>query len=191
MKGKMDKEKLEKEIIEFLNENSSRKGTLDVGCGLAHGSACALATCRNNKPRNTPVDFFSEGLVLWIGAEPGEKVVNIKENPSVSVTVYKSVGDHSATNKSMQYFGNAALITKKNNEKLYLEKFREFGMYDSMGKMVDDRIKRGELPESERETFFEKVLNAFSLIRIEPEKIIYLYLEPEKSAVKYTWTKKE
>lgn len=191
MKAKMEKDKLEKEIIDFLNENSSRKGTLDVGCGLAHGSACALATCRDNMPRSTPVDFFSEGLTLWIGAEPGGKIVNIKENPNVSVTIFKTMGDHSKINKSIQYSGKASLVTKKENEELYMKKFNEFGMYDSMGKMVRERIERGELPAEEKDTFFEKILNAFSLIKIEPEKIIYLYIEPNKAAMKYTWTNQD
>lgn len=65
---------LEDEIIEFLNEMSSKSGgrRTKPGCNLIHGKACALATCVDNKPRVTPVDFFNEGMTIWIAGEPGK-----------------------------------------------------------------------------------------------------------------------
>ena len=60
------REELEKEIIQFLDEGSTKMGDVNAKCALKHGIACVLATSRNNIPRATPVDFFNEGLSIWI-----------------------------------------------------------------------------------------------------------------------------
>ena len=73
-KTTMTGKELEEEIVEFLNKMSSRSGgkRTQPGCNLNHGKACALGTCVDNQPRVTPVDFFNEGMTIWIAGEPGK-----------------------------------------------------------------------------------------------------------------------
>ncbi len=107
------KEEIEKEILRYLDENSTHKGDESLpGCGLRHGIACALGTCRDNIPRVTPLDFFNDGLNIWILGDPGGKLVNIRANPNVSVGIYTCM-DHSVENRSIQLWGKASLITKR------------------------------------------------------------------------------
>ncbi|HTY90126.1 MAG TPA: pyridoxamine 5'-phosphate oxidase family protein [Methanocella sp.] len=49
---------------------------------------CVLATCSNNVPRASAVEFFPDGTTLYILTEGGEKVANITSNPRVSVAVH-------------------------------------------------------------------------------------------------------
>jgi len=96
------KEEIEKEILSFLDLNSTHKGDgTQPGCGLQHGLACALGTCRDNLPRVTSVDFFNDGLNIWILGDPGGKIVNIRANPNVAVGIYTRM-DHSVENRSIQ-----------------------------------------------------------------------------------------
>ena len=59
----MTGKELEKEIVEFLDRMCTQPGgkRTKPGCNLKHGKACALATCIDNEPRVTPVDFFTRG----------------------------------------------------------------------------------------------------------------------------------
>jgi len=52
---------------------------------------CTLVTSRNDIPRGTPLEFFSDGLTLYISPDPGTKVENIKVNPNVAVSIYNNV----------------------------------------------------------------------------------------------------
>ena len=68
------REQLERQMREFLDEASSKPGNITMpGCPLNHGLACVLATVHDNIPRATPVDFFSDGLTIWIAGEPGSE----------------------------------------------------------------------------------------------------------------------
>ena len=185
---KKTREELEKEIIQFLDEGSTKKGDVNAKCALKHGIASVLATSRNNIPRATPVDFFNEGLIIWIGAEPGAKIVNIKENPNVSIGIFRPV-DHSIVNRSIQFFGKASIINMENNFDEYLNRMKKWGMYDTIANMVNDMIEKGTVPAEKKEESIKKYLKAFCLLRVEPEKIVYLYIHPETGREKYTWTK--
>lgn len=71
-----------------------------------------MGTGVDDVPRVTPVDFFSEGLTVWIAGDPGGKIANIMRNPKVSVGIYEPV-DHSREQESLQIFGMAELINMK------------------------------------------------------------------------------
>jgi general stress protein 26 len=47
---------------------------------------CSLATSRDEVPRATPLEFFSDGLVIYIGPDPGTKTKNLAANPRVSIS---------------------------------------------------------------------------------------------------------
>ncbi|MBW1856504.1 MAG: pyridoxamine 5'-phosphate oxidase family protein [Deltaproteobacteria bacterium] len=88
---KKSKTTARKKIIDFLNSSSSQVDPKPGkhSCGLIHKNALVLATCANNKPRATTLEFFNEGLTVYILGEPGGKIANIKRNPAVSAVVYE------------------------------------------------------------------------------------------------------
>ena len=184
-----DRQTIEREIIGFLNEMSSKKGTPGVGCGTKHGSALVLATCKDNFPRATPLDFFNEGLTLYIFGEPGGKIGNLRSNPNVSAAIYQSPMDHSYEQKSLQIWGKAVLLNRKNNEKEFMEKAEKWGIRDLAKALLSPQVRSGEIPGDKLNEAAEKVLDTLSLIKIEPEKMILRVYQTDFSMPKYTWTK--
>jgi len=182
------KEAIEREIIEFLDENSTKKGDGSLpGCGLKHGIACALGTSNNNIPRVTPVDFFNDGLTLWILGDPGGKLGNIRSNPNVAVGIYTRM-DHSKENRSIQLWGKASLVTKRHQEELFMKMVEKFGILDAIKKAV----RTGMVNSNSNEDFeaaVDKMLNNETLIKVEPEKIAFLIIRPQEKPEKLIWEK--
>ena len=90
---KKSKAVIRKKIIDFLNVTS---GQVDPrpgkhSCGLRHRNALVLATCAKNKPRATVLEFFNEGMTLYIFGEPGGKVANLKRNPQVGIRWFRGM----------------------------------------------------------------------------------------------------
>jgi len=188
-KREISAEALEKEIIEFLTERATKSGGKrnGPGCNLNHGYACVLATSHENIPRATPVDFFCDGtMTLWINGEPGGKIANIMRNPKVAVGFYEKV-NHAIEQKSMQLWGNAELINKKNNGDIVDEKFIEFGLDEAMAGMLDKMILNNVLPESAREKTMEMIKKKINLIKIIPEKIVLLQMNPDGPPARKIW----
>ena len=102
-KKRLSEEELRKTIVSFLAENC----------------ICTLATCSNNVPRSTPVRYRSKDLTIYILAEGGMKIKNMRENPLVSVSIY---GDYSGFQsvKGLQMWGKAEIINPEDGES-YLE----------------------------------------------------------------------
>ena len=147
-----------------------------------------LATVKNNVPRSTPVDFFNDGLTIWIAGEPGLKISNIRSNNRVSVGVYHPM-DHSKLNRSLQIQGKATLINLKNHRRKFLTRVKKLGLYASVEKIVGDSIKGCDITKEGKHELVEKMLMRFNLIRIDPEEIVYLYIHPTKGAEKNIWKK--
>ena len=79
-KNTMAPEELERELLAFIDEASSHPGTVDgPGCPLKHGLACVLCTVHNGEPRATPIDFFADGMTLWLRRGTGP------ENPQYTL----------------------------------------------------------------------------------------------------------
>jgi len=55
---------------------------------LTRVAMCTLSTTSGDVPRGTPLEFFSDGLTLYMTPDPGTKVKNLKANPNLSVSVY-------------------------------------------------------------------------------------------------------
>ncbi len=72
MEKELDRDELERLITEFLKSQPT----------------CVIATCSDNIPRASPVEFFPIGLTLYIFTEGGKKLENIRKNPCVSVAVH-------------------------------------------------------------------------------------------------------
>lgn len=52
---------------------------------------CTLVTSKGDMPRGTPLEYFSDGLALYIAPDPGTKTKNLKVNPNISVSIYDNV----------------------------------------------------------------------------------------------------
>ncbi|MGW8272576.1 MAG: pyridoxamine 5'-phosphate oxidase family protein [Thermodesulfovibrionales bacterium] len=57
-----------------------------IGFLMSH-STCVLATCGESGPRASTVEYFPQGLTLFILTEGGRKIANIRQNPEISLAV--------------------------------------------------------------------------------------------------------
>ena len=80
---------------------------------LKSQNMCVLATCRDNEPRATPVEYYSKGTTLYMVAEEGQKLKNIESNPNVSVGIFAPYTGW-FTAKGVQITGKAKIITRQN-----------------------------------------------------------------------------
>jgi hypothetical protein len=188
-KNTMSREELEKEILAFLDDASSKGGTTDKpGCPLKHGLASVLCTVHDGVPRATPIDFFIDGMTLWLAGEPGLKIRNIRSNSQVAVGIYHPM-DHSVLNRSLQINGTATLIPYAGHQQEFIERLKIMGVYAAASKIM------GEMFEAQGKglgNFGEEIINAlrrFNLIKIEPYEITYLRIHPTEGTVKNIWKK--
>jgi nitroimidazol reductase NimA-like FMN-containing flavoprotein (pyridoxamine 5'-phosphate oxidase superfamily) len=149
-----------------------------------------LATVKDNVPRTTPVDFFSDGLTIWIAGEPGFKIRNIRSNPRVAVGVYHPM-DHSKLNRSLQVQGKAKLINLRYHRKEFMMRVKKFGILSTLEKIAGERVQAGDLSSAGRKEWVGKTLNRFNLIRIDPDEITFLYIHPTRGMEKGVWEKSE
>ncbi len=61
-----------------------------IAAFLSQGNVCVLATCLNGVPRATPIEYYSDGLTIFLAASRATKVPNIEGNPRVSVAIYNT-----------------------------------------------------------------------------------------------------
>jgi len=185
----LSKGAVRKKIVNFLNAASckadSRPGK--QSCGLIHKNALVLATSANNIPRATVLEFFSEGLTLYIFGEPGGKIANIKRNPRVSAVIYEQPLDHSKLQKSLQIFGTAALINIRNNPKLFHSKAKKCNIAYVMKKLLYPLTKGQKLTSEQLEKVYKKGLESLNIIKITPNHIILKEYHPDFSSKKYDW----
>ena len=180
---------LEKELIDFLMKRATHGGGTHSkpGCNLRHGKACVLATCHDNEPRATPVDFFCDStLALWINAEPGGKIANIMRNDRVAVGIYEPV-DHSIEQQSMQVWGTAELVNLKNGPDLFMAKMRLFGLDEAMAGIIEEMARKGIMPAGAIAETTEKIQKMINLIKIKPARIALLCMKPGGLPVKKIW----
>lgn len=178
-----------KKIIDFLNASScqidSRPGK--QSCGMIHKNALVLATSAKDTPRATVLEFFNEGLTLYIFGEPGGKIANIKRNPRVSAVIYEQPLDHSKLQTSLQIFGTAALINVRNNPKLFRAKAKKCNIAYVMEKLLSPMTKGQNLTGEELDKFYKKGFESLNIIKITPDHIILKEYCPDFSSKKYDW----
>lgn len=127
-------EELKALISDFLKEHKS-------------GS---LATCMNNIPRSSPVQFFvGDNMNIYILSAGGEKFKAIKENPNVCLLVNTDYIDFRQI-KGVQIFGTAT--TSLMDPHLYQE--------------AKDEYQKSYILEHEKDNL--------KVIKIVPEEIVYL-----------------
>jgi len=183
---------IKKEIIHFLNSTSCQVDPKPGrhSCGLVHKNSLILATCVNNKPRATVLEFFNEGLTIYILGEPGGKIANIRRNPNVSAVVYEQPLDHSKFQKHLQIFGKAELINIRNNPRLFRSKMRKWNIYNVGRKIMAPMIKEKNLGEKETDKKVKKGIGSLNIIKISPQHIILKEYYPDFSLKKYEWRKR-
>jgi len=89
---------------------------------------CTIATASSDgQPRATPLECFAEGMKLYIFADPGTKVENIKVNPKVSIALCNQIkpswrGDNWKGQKAVQITGVATILGPDNPESIHARK---------------------------------------------------------------------
>ena len=179
------KEEIEKEILRFLDENSSKASK--------PGSACALGTCQDNIPRVTPIDFYNDGLTLWMTGDPGGKLESIRANPNVSVGIFSRI-ESSKENRSVMLKGKASLVTYREQKELYMEVITKFGILDSLKQAIrSGLIEKQPLLEVALGGGFEAKLDTLlhrqTVIKVEPEIISLLIIPPGGIVERLVWEK--
>jgi nitroimidazol reductase NimA-like FMN-containing flavoprotein (pyridoxamine 5'-phosphate oxidase superfamily) len=183
------RQQLQKEIIAFLNAASTAMGSSPKpGCPLRHGLASVLATVHESIPRATPVDFFNDGLTIWIAGEPGLKIRNIRSNPAVAMGIYHPM-DHSKHNRSLQILGTARLINYTSQRAAFMRRLKKMGLYAALQKILTERLRVQNLPLKNLDAAIVDAARRFNLIRIDPEEITFLSIHPTRGTEKDVWKK--
>lgn len=144
---------------------------------LQRCNVCVLATCRDDEPRATPIEYYADGLTIFVAASRGTKVPNIEDNPRVSVAIYSTpftdwTDWHEVT--GVQVTGRAELLRYDERPKEYTAALQ---VYD----WRKYRRAMGMPDEEPRRT---------TIIRIRPERIEFrdLSLMREGYGVLQTWS---
>lgn len=141
---------------------------------LSSNNVLHLATCKDNTPRSTPLEYHSEGMDVYVISEGGGKFANLKENNKISysiASVYKPLEDFFGA-RGLQVWGTAEVCTRESNPALFEE-----GLKVIQPEKVLKQLGVTELP---------KTFN-YKLIKIVPEKASYQHL---RAGYRYvTWYK--
>ena len=71
---------------------------------------CAVATCADDRPLNSAVEYVNDGLTLYFVSFPDtQKVRNITANPEVAIAV-SDTGLRPEEIRGLQYFGKARCL---------------------------------------------------------------------------------
>ena len=164
----MEKSKAEIEqiILDFLQEHGEDHFT------------CALATCWENQPRNTPVDARNDGLTMYFVADPGGKLENIRRNPNVCLAVFIPVGKGYMKNaRGLQMWGRAHIIKRDEDPEEFEKGFNTIRL-DEISMVSYNR------------PFPEEAKPMITMVKVTPHRIAYFHSSGEKP-VKYVWEAEE
>ncbi len=146
-----------------------------VAAYLSSHNVLSLATCRDNSPRCTTLEYFNNGLTVYLFSEGGGKIANILGNPRVSFTVhgpYDSGKDYFGAS-GVQVWGTATLFKRRDNPE----------------KATDIQAFYRHTESLKQQGLYEAVSGInFNVITIEPEKIVYLDLR--RGFRSFIWKKK-
>lgn len=187
--GKLSNAAVRKKILAVL-EKTSAKPDPQVGkhrCGMVHRNALVLATSYKDQPRATALEFFAEGLTLYIFGGPGGKIANIRCNPRVSAFIYEQPMNHRKVQPSLQIFGTASLITARDNPRFFQARLRKWNLDTVMRNLLSPPVCQQKLAGDAAEAYFKKMTEACSFIKIVPDKIILKEYYPDFSMKEYVW----
>jgi hypothetical protein len=128
---------------------------------LESTNMCLLATCSDNIPSATPIEYHSEGLSIYFVGEPGTKLKNIANNPCVSVGVFLPyTGWDSA--KRAQITGLAKILSGDNSDE-----FKQ-------------GLKAYRWEKAAKELGITEFPKTVELIKLEPKKIEFVDMSLKK-----------
>ena len=191
MEKRKTKSRIRKDIIQLLDQTCGLSDTKSgkYRCGTIHRNCLVLATSYDDKPRATPLEFFNEGLTLYVFGEGGGKIANMKRNKNVCAAIYQQPLKHNVLQKSVQIFGKAELINVHNNPRLFKAKAKKWNMYVVAENLGKPMLQNKGLSEKEKKGIIEKILASLNLIKITPDHIIVREYHPDFSMPKYEWRK--
>jgi len=142
-------------LIESISEEDFLAHVIDF---LNKHNVLHLATCKNNEPRCTPIEYFNNGLIVHTFCEGGGKIANLKANPKVSYSIagpYHPAEDFFGAS-GLQVWGKASYF-KKNDD---IEKFKEIRKHSRTQQGLEDQG-------------LDEAANSynFNILTIEPYKI--------------------
>ena len=144
---------------------------------LGNHNVLHLATCKNNEPRCTPLEYFSVGLDAHVFSEGGGKIVNIKNNPLVSFGIsdpFDPLDDFFASS-GLQVWGTASIFRKNDNPDKF-QQLRSHTVYAKHPEKIEAQGIRGI--DSDRN---------FHVITIKPTRMRYFNLRA--GSMNITWTR--
>ena len=147
-------------LIETLSAEEFEKVAVEY---IGAHNVLNLATCRDNEPRCTTLEYFNNGLTVYILSEGGSKILSIQKNPLVSFTIndpYDPAKDYLSAS-GLQVWGSAAVFKKHDDP----AKAQEIQKY----------FRNSEAVAAQG---LEQAVNNvnFNIITIDPHKIRYLDL---------------
>jgi nitroimidazol reductase NimA-like FMN-containing flavoprotein (pyridoxamine 5'-phosphate oxidase superfamily) len=114
-----------KKLREKLPEDKLKERIASI---FKEQTMCTIATASSDgQPRATPLECFAEGLTLYIFADPGTKIENIKVNPKVCISICNQIkpswqGDNWKKHKAAQITGVATILEPDNQESIRARK---------------------------------------------------------------------
>jgi len=147
-------------LIESLTAEEFEK---EAAAYISAHNVLNLATCRDNQPRCTTLEYFNNAMTVYVLSEGGSKILNIQTNPRVSYTIndpYDPAKDYLSAS-GLQVWGIASVFKKRDDP----AKAEEVHKYFRNNKAVADQG-------------LEQAVSSvnFNIITIEPYKIRYLDL---------------
>lgn len=134
MEKRLNTSELKQKIKSFLNEHS----------------LASLATCGNNMPRCSPVQYFTGSeMNIYVMSCGGDKFNNIQDNPNVCLLVNTEYLDYKKI-KGVQVFGRAHTSLKHSE---LIDEAKEFAPHKQLLEIQKDYI---------------------NIIKIVPDEIVYL-----------------
>ncbi len=180
---------VKKKILDFLDRSAATPDTKKGAhrCGMVHRNALVLATSHKDIPRATALEFFHEGLDLYILGVPGGKIANIKRNPNISAFIYEQPMDHSVLQKSLQLFGTAELITIRNRPRLFRARLKKWNMDAVMTRLLLPIAQEKGLEGEAVRDFIIRFIESCSFIKLTPHHIILKEYNPDFSMNRFEW----
>ena len=86
--------------------------------------------------------------------------------------------------------GKAKLISLKDNRKEFMPMIKKFGLSAMIEKLAKERVQGGTLAKADRKEWIEKTFGRFTLIRIDPDEITFLRIDPKKGMERNIWEKR-
>jgi general stress protein 26 len=116
---------IEKKLLAKLPEDKLKERIATL---FKEQTMCTIATASSDgQPRATPLECFADGMTLYIFADPGTKIANIKVNPKVSISVCNQINpswkdDNWKGHKAAQIMGVATILQSDDPESIRARK---------------------------------------------------------------------